>query len=230
MMKSFILFQLIFASTGLAAETPLIDLDRVTHSMKKRFLKIGANEFTSTNQFTISCNEDFDFVKEEFNFNHMEFEINENIEKVWQTYMNIDVKESWNGKSIKFDFAYSKPLDEVYYRDSATTPKLHIGMGVFLILDVYGVKKIPTSMEVSKLDLEHKSFEYTYLTQNTSHGRQSVYFIDLGNNKTKMVHDTYFKSGQSLRDKLYPPIHEDLIEEFHQNILARSQITIKRTK
>lgn len=204
------------------AASPLIDLERVSPTVKKRFLKIGADQFTSPEQFELSCGENFN--PEGYEFNHMAFEINENIEKVWATYMNANPKDAWNGKTIQFDFAYSKPNQSVYYHDDQNIPKVHVGMGFFIILNVLHLKKLPASLEISKIDSKEKIFEYTYLDKNTAHGKQSVHFIDLGNNKTRIVHDTHFKSESRFRDKrLYAPIHEALLEEFHQNVMNQIQ-------
>lgn len=228
MMKALVLFQLILSTTALA-DSPMIDLERVSPTVKKRFLKIGANHFTTPDQFTLSCGETFN--TEGYEFNHMAFEVNEPIQKVWDTYMNSNPKEAWNGKMIQFDFAYSKPNQTVYYHDDVSIPKPHVGMGFFIILDVYQLKKLPASLEISKIDQDEKIFEYTYLSQNTAHGRQSVKFTDLGNNKTRIVHDTHFKSDSRFRDKkLYPPIHEALLEEFHQNVMNQINAKAVRTE
>ena len=196
----------------------MIDLNRVAPVVKKRLLKFGADKFTSPDEFKLSCGESLN--TEGYQFNHMAFEVDENIETVWNTYLNSNPRDAWSGKNIQFDFAYSKPNQAVYYRDDANLPKVHVGMGFFIILNVYHLTKLPAGLEVSKIDVNEKVFEYTYLDKNTTHGRQTVHFVDLGNNKTRIDHDTYFKSGSSFRDiYLYPTIHEGLLQEFHQNIL-----------
>lgn len=228
MIRTFIFSLLLITSISQAA-SPLIDLERVSKTVKKRFVKIGADQFTSPDQFELSCGKTLN--PEGYQFNHMAFEINENIEKVWSAYMNSNPNEAWNGKMIKFDFAYSKPNQSVHYHDDENFPKPHVGMGFFIILNVFKLKKIPASIEITKIDPAAKVFEYTYLHTNTAHGRQSVQFIDLGNNKTRIVHDTHFKSDSQFRDQhLYAPVHEALLEEFHQNVMNQIQARATRTE
>lgn len=219
-----------FNATASAEPGPsVINLERVSKVVKKRLIEFGAENYSSPDDFALSCGETFN--PEGFDFNHMAFEINENIEKVWNTYMTANPKTAWSGKSIQFDFAYSKQTKSYYYHDDEQIPQPHVGMGFFILLNVYNLKKLPASLEISKIDPEQKIFEYTYLNKNTAHGRQSVRLIDLGNNKTRVVHDTHFKSESNFRDKyLYPPIHEALLEEFHQNVMNTIGVIAKRVE
>ena len=202
----------------LEAAEPLLNLSRISSVVKKRLIAEGADKFTNANQFTLSCKNAF--CTDGKHFNHMVFEVDQNVETLWNLYTTSNPKIAWNGKSIKFDFAYSKRANAAYFKDDEL-PELHEGMGFFLVLNLYGLKKIPMGLEISLIDSKEKTFEYTYLKLNVSHGKQIVRFFDLGNNRTRIVHDTYFKSGNRFRDKLYPPIHEKLLREFHANILKQ---------
>jgi len=207
---------------AIAVEPRLIDLDRVSPTAKKRLVKTGADQFTSADQFTRSCGETFN--PQDFALNHMAFEINMDAQAAWDLYLNSSPQKAWNGKSISLDFAYSKNDQKIYYHDEVI-PKIQVGMGFFLVLSLYQLKKIPLALEISKIDPEGKVFEYTYLESNVSHGKQIIHFIDLGNHKTRIEHDTYFKSESALRDRLYPMVHERLLEEFHQNVM--NQVGVK---
>ena len=57
----------------------------------------------------------------------------------------------------------------------------------------------------------------TYLEQNVSHGRQTMQFVEK-DGRTELVHTSYFTSGKEWRDKLYPKVHEKLVDAFHANM------------
>lgn len=230
----FAIFSPIFAGAASLAQTPatsLVDLNRVSPVVKKRFLDIGADQFTSLDQFTTSISAGETLNPEGYHYNSMKFEIDAPLEKVWQAYLTSNPKDTWSGKTIRFDFAYSKPNNDVYYRDSAEVPTAHVGMGFYIVLNVYRLKKLPASLEITKIDEKEKVFEYTYLTTNTAQGRQSIRLSDLGNGRTGISHVTYFKSLSKFRDQyLYPPIHEALLEEFHQNVMNLLHVKAIRTE
>ena len=110
------------------ATDPLLNLSRISRVVKKRLISVGADKFTNADQFTLSCDQTCN--TNGYHFNHMVFEVDQNMEKLWNLYATSNPKIAWNGKSIKFDFAYSKRANAAYYRDDEL-PELHEGMGFF---------------------------------------------------------------------------------------------------
>jgi len=206
---------------------PLIDVSRVSKTTSKKLKKMGADRYTRFEEFELSVVGEID--PSQYRLNHMVFEIEQPLENVWNAYLSSDPKESWSGKNIQFDFAYSKRDQKVFYRDGVV-PNAHEGLGVFILLKILRVGKISAAMEISKVNAETKTIDYTYLLKNTSNGRQTIQLTDLGNGKTRLDHTTYFTSGKRWRDAIYPVIHEALIEELHENVMGEIHARIIRVK
>ena len=179
-------------------------------------IEFGVDKYTSLDQFKLSCDDSLD--PKNYNYNSMVFEFNIGIDILWDLYLLSNPRNAWSGDSIRFDFAYSKPNNKVYYSDEQYLPKVHVGMGFYIVLKIAHMMKLPVGLEVSKIDPIGKTFEYTYLAANVSQGRQTIHFIDLGNHRTRIEHTTYFKSSSKFRDRIYPVFHETLLQEFHENV------------
>lgn len=205
----------------------LIDLNKVTKASRKKLIKMGFDSYTRYEQFETSVVGDIDPAP--FHYNHMAFEIDRSLTDVWNAYLSSNPKSSWSGNGLLFDFAYSKRDQQMYYRDG-TVPNMHVGMGVFIVLKIYRLLKITAAMEITKVDEASHTIEYTYLKNNTSNGRQIMTLTDLGNGRTRLVHDTYFKSTSSLRDRFYPKPHEDLVTQLHQNVLGEIHANLRRVE
>ena len=205
-----------------ADEHPLIDLKKLTKPSRKKIVKMGFDSYTKFEEFETSITGDLN--PDLFHFNHMAFEIDRDLASIWNAYLSSNPKSSWSGKGLLFDMAYSKRDQKIYYRDG-DVPHMHEGMGVFIVLDIFHLLKITAAMEITKVDEATHTIEYTYLKKNTSNGRQIMKLTDLGNGKTRLVHDTYFKSSSRLRDRIYPKPHEDLVSQLHTNVLNSIQAT-----
>ncbi len=206
-------------------KSSLIDLSRVNKTTSRKLKKMGADQYTRYDQFELSVAGELEPSK--YHYNHMAFEIKESIDNVWNAYLSASPKDSWSGKNIQFDFAYSKRDQNVYYGDG-DVPNAHEGMGVFILLKILRLGKISAAMEISKIDHETRTIEYTYLLKNTSNGRQIIRLTELGSRKTRLDHDTYFTSGKRWRDAIYPKIHESLVSELHRNVMGQIYAPIIR--
>jgi len=212
------LFLGLFAAPGYSHgdDSHLIDLKKLTRPSRKKIVKMGFDTYTRYDQFETSVQGPIS--PDEYNYNHMVFEIDRSLSDVWSAYLSSSPKSSWSGKGLLFDFAYSKRDQKIYYRDGEV-PNMHEGMGVFIVLKIFNLMKITAAMEITKIDEATHTIEYTYLKKNSSNGRQIIQLSDSGNGTTRLVHDTYFKSSSRLRDRIYPKPHEDLVAQLHQNVM-----------
>ena len=208
-----------------ANPSPLIDMSRVSKVTQKKLKKMGVDRYTRYDQFELSVKGDFD--PNGYRYNHMAFVIDRPLEEVWFAYLLSDPATAWSGKSLQFDFAYSKRHQQIYYRDDVV-PNAHEGMGVFILMDILHLTKITGAMEITRIDHSTKEIDYTYLEKNTSHGRQFLRFTPLTRGQTRLDHDTYATSGIRWRDWIYPKIHEKLVFQFHQNVTNTIQAPISR--
>lgn len=72
--------------------------------------------------------------------------------------------------------------------------------------------------EISKVDHENKIIEFTYLKDNKSNGRQTLYFSEV-DGVTTIEHYTIYNSGSDFRDKnLYPHFHTVALDDFHNRM------------
>lgn len=221
-----LLFALIFSSAS-HASNPIIDLTRVNPVTKKKLVKMGFNKYTQYDQIEKSI-EGNEFVKENYHYNYMSFEVEKDMFHVWEAYTTTDPRKAWNGGAIELDFLYSRRDQKTYYHDDEEFPEPHVGAGLFVLLNVYGLGKISAGMEITKIDETARTLEFTYLLKNASNGRQIIQMSDLGNNRTKIEHITYFNAGKKWRDKMYPTIHESLLGQLHQNIMSTIRAPIQR--
>jgi hypothetical protein len=196
---------------------PLIDLEQVTTVSRNKIIQMGFDTYTRLDQFETSV--EGPIATDQYHFNHMAFEVDRPVKDVWNAYLSSSPKKSWSGKGLMFDLAYSKRDQKIYYRQG-DVPGMHQGMGVFIVLEVFKILKITAAMEITRIDETTHTVEYTYLKKNTSNGRQIVRLADIGNGKTRLVHDTHFRSGNWIRDRIYPKPHEDLVTQLHRNVLG----------
>jgi len=87
-----------------------------------------------------------------------------------------------------------------------------------------GILNIPVEFEITRIDEQNKTVEFSYGADNKSKGRQVLRFVDNGS-ETLVMHYSYFKSDSKARDKfLYPFFHEKCMDEFHQGMIIKSEI------
>lgn len=142
------------------------------------------------------------------------------VEKVWDAYVNIPPIIAWGGRRIGFSFAYNPSSGVFHYEDDAYKG-LREGQLIFIVIKVFfGLFKMAVTHQVNKIDEETKTIKLCYVEGGKSAGSQILRFEDLGNNHTRVIHETYYKSASDFRDrKLYPLLHERIINQLHRNIL-----------
>jgi hypothetical protein len=151
--------------------------------------------------------------------NEMSFFLNGKLQDIWDGYLSANPSDSWNGKSISFGVLLQKFPCNIFYNHDQING-VDTGQIYFLNLKLmFGLCNLPVAFEIITVDTLEKVIEFSYIEGNKSSGVQHIQFLDLGNNRTKILHISYFKSNSPFRDKwLYPIFHEKLINEFHRNM------------
>jgi len=164
----------------------------------------------------------------EYSSQELRYEVNENIDKVWDYYVQTSPAESWDGKRVSFGLLFSKPSEMVVYKGGECS-KIDTGQIVYLNLRLLrGVYNLALAFEIINVDVQNRVIEFSYIKGNTSEGKQCLHFIPLPNGKTEIVHTSYFRSDSRFRDKLlYPFFHKRATNEFHRNmrrIIRKDQV------
>ena len=82
-----------------------------------------------------------------------------------------------------------------------------------------GIYNVPVAFEFITVDSVQKVIEFSYIEGNKSSGVQQIKFLDMGGNRTKILHISYFKSNSPFRDRwLYPFFHIKIVNNFHRNM------------
>jgi len=156
----------------------------------------------------------------DFNLREKIFYLKFKLATVWECYRHADPVKTWNGKSIKFALMISKSLNSVTYKNCKFSTEADTGQVYFLDLKVMkGLFNIPVAFEITGIDQDKQIFEFSYIENNKSLGKQTIQFFDNGDGRTRIIHRSYFKSGSNVRDALlYPWFHKKFIKEFHRNM------------
>jgi hypothetical protein len=154
----------------------------------------------------------------DFNFHVKDYYFSENIEKVWQTYLNIHPNKSWMGRRIAFSFLYDNNQKILNY-GSEKYYGLAVNQLIFIEIRIFfGIIKLAVTHHVSKICNETKTIKICYVKGGKSAGSQILKFIE-SETGTIVSHQTFYKSDSNFRDKkIYPFLHERIINHFHENV------------
>jgi hypothetical protein len=145
--------------------------------------------------------------------------INYNIEKVWGAYLNIPPKLAWSGSKLAFSFTYDPPKRNFTYADDKYTGMKDNQLVFIVIKLLFGVFKLAVTHFVSKVSEKDKKVKLCYVEGGKASGSQMINFESVSENETRIIHVTKYKSDSKFRDeKLYPIIHEMIINAFHKNV------------
>jgi hypothetical protein len=172
--------------------------------------------------------ETFDEIKPsvQINTDFREFYIHENVygirkglDEVWNKYLQLNPKKTWNGRKVSLGFLFSKKEKRIIYEDE-NMPHIDTGMVVYLNLRLMkGLVNMATAFEIVRIDDENKIIEFSYLSGNVSSGLQRLQFIGTAKGNTEIIHTSYYKSNNFAKNHvLYPYFHTRLTNEFHRNI------------
>lgn len=155
-----------------------------------------------------------------FNVREKIFFLKYKLPNVWDCYRHVNPSKTWNKQSIRLGLLISKRSNTAIYTSNSSFPDLDTGQVYFLKLKlIKGLLNIPVAFEITNIDFESQLFEFSYIENNKSRGKQSIQFFENGEGHTRIVHRSYFKSQSQLRDNLlYPYFHKKFIKEFHRNM------------
>ena len=147
-----------------------------------------------------------------------EFLIKDNINEVWNTYIQTGLQEAWNTRKINYGFSYSRDADSLFYADDMHC-QLVPGLIVFLNLKMlFGTKNMAMAFEVTRIDSVRKVLEFSYIEGNETEGNQQLIFESTAKGHTLITHLSNYKSRIKPRDLLYPLVHAQIIGRFHRNM------------
>jgi hypothetical protein len=148
------------------------------------------------------------------------FYVDNKLPQVWELYRDVNPVKMWTAKSVRFGLMISKCSNSVIYTNSLYYAGIDTGQVYFLDLRfIRGLFNIPVAFEIITIDKAHQIMEFSYIENNKSLGKQTLFFIDNGDGRTRIVHRSFFRSESRLRDLLlYPYFHNRFIRQFHGNM------------
>lgn len=155
-----------------------------------------------------------------FNVREKIFFLKYRLSNVWDCYRHVNPAKTWNKQSIRLGLLISKRSNSATYTSNSSFPDLDTGQVYFLKLKlIKGLLNIPVAFEITNIDFDRQLFEFSYIDNNKSRGKQTIQFFENGEGHTRIVHRSYFKSQSQFRDNLlYPYFHKKFIKEFHRNM------------
>ncbi len=158
-----------------------------------------------------------------FHTHYAKYMVNEQIDNVWQNYIEANPSESWEGKRFSFGFLFNRSSDALVYPQDGNKDGIEVGQMFYVNLKLLrGVYKMAVGFEIITLDTANRVVEFSYIEGGNSKGKQRIELQEMENGKTRIVHTSFFKSDSKFRDKfLYPFFHQRIINEFHRKMRKR---------
>jgi len=201
-----------------------VDFGRIPQrSVRKLVLRENVKTASDFQHIETSCFQTEDSAR--YQTNLKTFIVKAPIGNVWENYVNMTPRKAWSGKSTKFSFLFSKPMNKFVYPGNTEEP---IGVGNIIYVNLRllkGLKNLGVGFEITRLDEAGKTICFCYLKDGASNGSQEIHFAEMANGDTMISHLTHYRSHSAFRDKrLYPFFHEKFVGEFHRNILRQIRI------
>lgn len=212
-----IIFFCVFLISNIAfGQTNDVDLERITpKKLKKSLVKTQLFMVDNICNLSSTCPQLRDSTHY---FHNYTVYFDAPIDTVWKAYNTISPTQAWNSRIISFGFAYTRESGQLFYEDEVFD-HLEEGQIQFLSLRYLGgILKLTNALELTNIDEDSKSLQFCYVRYGKSQGTQIIRLIE-ENGKTKVMHDTYYKSDSKFRDKrLYPYFHKITVKDLHDNI------------
>jgi len=205
----------------------LIDFNCIKQSkVRDLLMKNGLYSLSDLSKLKSLC-----FNSEDDNLYHKhlkKYQIEVELNFVWQTYKTIKPEETWNGKMVSFGFMYSRNSNSISFPGDTYTG-LEPGQILFMNLNLFNnLAHLAVGHEVTGVNDNEKSIQICYLQNGSSTGTQKIKLQALGNGLTEVIHETWYRSGSAFRDKiLYPVFHAKAITEFHMNVKKKAESLIR---
>lgn len=142
------------------------------------------------------------------------------LSKVFEHYVVVNPSEAWmGGKMVSFGLGLDKNSGEIFY-PGEDFPGAKQGQVMYINMSFLGLKKIAIAQEIILIDTANSTIVFSYIDGGMTKGKQVMEFSSAGENKTKIVHTSYYKGVSAFRDKyLYAYFHTKVVRKFHQNLL-----------
>lgn len=216
MKKLLIIVAIIGLNSVVVAQNPDIDLDRISQKkLKKSLVKTKLFLVENISELAPTCPR----IKDSTHYHHIYTTyIDAPIDSVWKAYTTINPSKVWAGKFSSFGFGYARKSGKILYQNEEFN-HLEEGLIQFLSLRFFGgFLKLNIAHELIRIDEETKRLQFCYMRYGKSRGTQII-TLEADKNRTKIIHNTYYKSKSKFRDKrLYPYFHKKAVEELHANI------------
>ncbi len=212
---------LLFFSFSISAQNTVdcINTNKIPQKHKNKFIH---NKYLYNISSLDSLHPDCYKIKNSgaYHFQTDSFIIKENINKVWQKYKTISLKDSYCGNLVNLGFVYSKKKKKIYYIND-DYEGINVGQIYFIRLNLLGgLKHIIVAFEVTKIDDAKKMMQFCYIERGISEGSQRVYLYKTKEGFTKIKHNTFYKSQSKIRDRwFYPKFHKKIVAELHHNLI-----------
>jgi hypothetical protein len=204
---------------AVSQETSLINLEEISQKkVRKYIVSRDIDKLIDFSSLQPSCKKGIN--TSDFNTDERTFLYRNMISNVWNSYRFSDPMKSWEGRFVRFGLLISKTTNKVFYPGTSTGMVLDTGQVCFLNLRLLkGLFKLPVAFEIINIDPSSWKIEYSYLAGNIEKGKQMIQLFDAGENRTRVVHTSYFRSEFPFRDDvLYPYFHKKIIRNFHKKM------------
>ncbi|MFW5804665.1 MAG: hypothetical protein ACOCWG_05495 [bacterium] len=198
-----------------------IDFNRIPQKKIRNYLLLQKEKIENFSEIVASSLSDKDI--ENFAKMKQQYVIDENPQVVWDSYVSVCPTKSWNGKILSFGLLCSKFNDFIMYHDDQDFSGISPGQVYYLNLKLLkGLYNMAVGFEVLEVDYSRRVIRFSYLEDGKSKGQQVIQFHKTREGKTRVIHDSFYKSSSSFRDKyLYPLFHRQIVDEFHENMLIQ---------
>ncbi len=218
--KSTILFICLAFQVSAFSQLRLDDIvmDQISQKKVRQYIEYQIEDNKHLfNQIHPSCTASIDLSA--YHKNIRDYILKDNIQKVWFGYLSANPTQSWNGRKVSFGLLLNKYPENIFYNNDQIAG-VDTGQVYYVNLKLMeGMYNLPVAFEIVRVDNNSKVIEFSYLEGNKSTGLQRIEFFDLGNDYTKIIHTSFYKSDSEFRDKwLYPHFHKKIINDFHRNM------------
>ena len=149
----------------------------------------------------------------------LDYYIKGNPDFALKNYINSLTGKAWNNRKMRMNLVFSKKTETLYYNTDSLEP-LDTEQIFYLNLSfLFGLYNLPMAFEITDIDKENFSLEFSYIKGNKSEGKQQIKFLKSRKGYTRSEHWTYYSNKSFLRDYLlYPYFHKKLTDNFHRNL------------
>lgn len=149
------------------------------------------------------------------------FLVEADVDTVWNTYLSISPKDTWNSEIVSFGCMFCRASGTVSYVDDPYNG-LQEGQVLFLNISLFwGKVNIAVAHKITHIVPEEKYIEFSYIEGGKTEGSQRLIFSSTPEGNTHIEHRTIYRgrTRSVLRERImYPIFHTKVISAFHSNV------------